>query len=56
MAPIEMLDGAQSTCWVELCIIGKLGGVLEQNEMVLAILVLCGPNRDAGWHSEHILG
>ena len=36
--------------------IGLLGGVVEQNEPFLGILVLLGAVGDAGWQSEHILG
>ena len=57
LVPMEMLDDTQSTFWAESCMIGhKLGSVLEQNEPDLSILVFLGPNRDAGWHSEHVLG
>ena len=56
---LDMLDDMiQSTFWfwAQLCTKCLLGGVLEQNEAKLAILVLFYPNEGAGWQSDHILG
>ena len=55
LALLDALVGTLSTFWTESCMIGMLGGVLEQNEPTLAILVLLGPIGGAELHSEPIL-
>ena len=48
LAILNMLDCTQSTFWVQSCMVCMLGGVLEQNEPTLAILVLFCPTEGAG--------
>ena len=56
LALLKVLVDTLHTFWAESCMIGLLGGVLEQNEPPFAILVLRSPVGGSGWHSEYILG